>query len=486
MLTRRHLLGASVAGLATVAAGCVTRAAPPRGSALASDVRLLRRAYETLHPGLYRYTTKPEMDALFDRLEEDWAKGPALPEAYLSLSALLAKVRCGHSYANFYNQSDAVSEALFAGPGKLPFLFTWLDGRMVVTNPQGTEGLESGDLIERVNGLGSPDLLKALLPYARADGNNQAKRISLMAVSGLDRFETFDVFHGLAFGRAKTFRLNVVGGNGGRREIEVDSITLADRQARMIPDPEGGAAFTRRFEANGTCVLSMPSWSLYNSDWDWKGFLDETFGEIAGRKARALIVDLRGNEGGLDCGDEILARLITADLPRTTYERRVRYLKTPADLDPYLDTWDDSFRDYSADTEPLGDGFYRLIERDGESRAPITPKGPRFDGKLIVLTDASNSSATFQFANLVKENELGMLVGDTTGGSQRGINGGAFFFLRLPASGLEVDLPLIGTFPLKPKPDAGIEPDIFVAPTQASLAAGTDLVLTAALDIARR
>lgn len=483
MLTRRHVLSAGAAGLAMLAGGCATTASNPRGSALASDVRLLRRAYETLHPGLYRYNTKPEMDALFERLEADWAKGPALPEAYLSLSALLAKVRCGHSYANFYNQCDAVSEALFAGPGKLPFRFTWLGGKMVVTDPQGTDGLARGDAVEQINGVRSEVILKALLPYARADGNNQAKRVSLMSVSGLDTFETFDVFHGLAFGRAETLRLEIVAAGGSRREIEASSITLAERQARMTPEPEGGAAFTRRFEANGACVLRMPGWALYDSDWDWKGFIDETFAEIASRKASALVVDLRGNEGGLDCGDEILARLISADLPRTAYERRVRYQKTPADLDPYLDTWDKSFRDYSASTEPLGDGFYRLIERDGASRAPIVPKGPRYDGKLIVLTDAANSSATFQFANLVKANGLGTLVGETTGGSQRGINGGAFFFLRLPESGLEVDLPLIGTFPLTPKPDAGIDPDVFAASTPASLADGSDPVLEAALAI---
>lgn len=483
MLTRRHVLGTGAAGLALVAAGCATSAGTPRGSALASDIRLLRRAYETLHPGLYRYNTKPQMDSLFDRLEADWAKGPALPEAYLSLSAMLAKLRCGHSYANFYNQSDAVSDALFAGPGKLPFLFTWLDGKMVVTDAQGTEGLRKGDIIEQINGRPSQDVLDALLAFARADGNNQAKRVALMAVTGLDRFETFDVFYGLAFGRPELFTLVLSTAAGERRTIEIASISLADRQARIAPEPEGGAAFTHRFETNGACVMRMPGWALYDSDWDWQGYIDETFRELTGRRAPALIVDLRGNEGGLDCGDEILARMIAADLPRAEYERRVRYQKTPSDLDPYLDTWDNSFRDWSADTEALGDGFYRLIERDGMSRAPIAPKGPRFEGKLIVLTDASNSSATFQFANLVKANRLGTLVGETTGGSQRGINGGAFFFLRLPESGIEVDVPLIGTFPLTPKPDAGIEPDIRAAPTPASLAAGTDPVLEAALAI---
>ena len=47
---------------------------------------------------------------------------------------------------------------------------------------------------------------------------------------------------------------------------------------------------------------------------------------------------------------------------------------------------------------------------------------------MVVLVNAANSSATFQFAKLVKDNQLGTLVGQPTGGNQRGINGGAFFF----------------------------------------------------------
>ena len=58
-------------------------------------------------------------------------------------------------------------------------------------------------------------------------------------------------------------------------------------------------------------------------------------------------------------------------------------------------------------------------------------------------------------------------------GNRRGINGGAFFFLRLSESGLEADLPVIGTFPATPQPDAGLLPDIS-APLAAEAIAGHD------------
>ncbi|WP_295191670.1 S41 family peptidase [uncultured Brevundimonas sp.] len=92
-----------------------------------------------------------------------------------------------------------------------------------------------------------------------------------------------------------------------------------------------------------------------------------------------------------------------------------------------------------------------------------------------------NSSATFGFAQMVQRERLGALVGETTGGNRRGINGGAFYFLRLPATGFEVDLPLIGTFHQKPQPDTGIQPDISIPRTAEAIARGRDPVMEAAL-----
>jgi hypothetical protein len=49
--------------------------------------------------------------------------------------------------------------------------------------------------------------------------------------------------------------------------------------------------------------------------------------------------------------------------------------------------------------------------------------------------------------------------------------------LRLPKSQIEMDLPLLGTFPAAPQPDAGLNPDIFIAPTVADIISGKDAAL---------
>ena len=122
---------------------------------------------------------------------------------------------------------------------------------------------------------------------------------------------------------------------------------------------------------------------------------------------------------------------------------------------------------------------------DDEQADKIPPRGRRYEERVAVLIGAANSSATFQFAQVVKENKLTTLVGQTTGGNQRGINGSAFFFVTLPNSRIEVDLPLVGKFVGEERPtgteipfrtirDAGIDPDVSVTPSVDDIARGLD------------
>jgi hypothetical protein len=452
------------------------------GAAARDDIAILRRAYTLLHPGLYRYNTPDMMAARFDQLERDVSADQSLGQAYLTLSRFLATVRCGHTYANFFNQSDTVAAALFQQRRFLPFHFRWLGGRIVVErNLSDDASLAPGTMISSIDGIATEQLLATLLPYTRADGSNDDKRRALLEVRGYDDIETFDVFHSLIFPASSDgFVLRVRTPTGQSRSAKVAAHGPEDRKAAMqVRAEKNGPEWT--FEVRGEAgVLTMPNWALYNSKWDWRGWLDATLSDLVSSGAGGLIVDLRGNEGGLDCGDHIIARLIDRDLTLDGDERRVRYRKTPADLDPYLDTWDKSFRDWGADAVDIGDGWFRLKSETGDADI-IAAKGPRFKGKVVVLIDAQNSSATFQFAARIQALGLGRLFGQPTGGNQRGINGGAFFFLRLPGSGLEADLPLIGRFPRTPKPDAGLTPDVRVDLTAEDIASGRDRVMETAL-----
>jgi len=484
-------LAAQPAAPAQAAAPAIAPAIRPdrmlRAADLQADVAILKRTYEALHPGLYRYNTPDEMDAAFRELARAFEQDRTLAEAYVAFSVFAATVKCGHTYPNFFNQSKAVAAALFEAP-RVPFYFRWLGDRMIVTRSFAAEPrIRAGTEVLAINGVAVRAILARLMTVARADGHNDAKRMADLQVDGTSRFEAFDIYWPLFFPSAAPLVTLRVRGPDGSRELTVSAarVPYADRVASIEADSGTRAAknapiWEYRDLGNRMGYLRMPSWVLYNTTWNWKASLDETFHTLAASGATDLVIDLRGNEGGSDVGDVIISHLISAPVPRQAVTRLVRYRKVPDDLLPYLDTWDPSFKNWGAAAIDAADGFYRLRrDADDDVGGLIAPAEPRFTGRLWVLVGATNSSATFEFAQTVRQNGLGTLVGQPTGGNQRGINGGAFFFLRLPHSGIELDVPLIGQFPAGNPPDAGLQPDILIVPAVRDIALGRDAELEA-------
>jgi C-terminal processing protease CtpA/Prc len=462
-------------------------------AALRADVAVLRRALSELHPGLFRYNTPAQIGAGLDALDTEFGEARTPAEAFRAISVLLAGIRCGHTYTNFYNQPREIVAAVYDRQTRVPFHFRWLDRRMIVTRSlDGDERLRPGTEVLAIDGVPVGEILDRLLTIARADGGNDAKRVAQLEITGGARWEAFDVYHPLFYpATGARLRIEARGpGTAATRSFVVDAVGTAKRLAAFEaeqPDTRGAApVFTVSRPEAGTAVLRMPSWALFNSTWDWRGFLQATFEDLDRTGVTGLVLDLRGNEGGLDAGNEILAHLVSSDLQLQAFVRRVRYQRVPEDLVPHLDTWDRSFFDWGgAAREPAG-GFYRLQRATDSAGGDIVrPAAPRFAGTVLALVGASNSSATFQFAQALQTHRLGRLVGQPTGGNQRGINGGAFFFLRLPNSRIEVDIPLIGYFPAEDRPNAGLLPDVPVVPTAEGIAAGIDEEMAAALALLR-
>ena len=512
-----------LAALAVLSAGSAAAqpVAPPDpgptvpAAALQADVALLRQAFGTAHPGLYRSHTPTEVDALLAALAADFSRDRTLREAYLRLSEFLAALRCGHTFVNPANQSDAVAAGVLAAGRRLPVTVRWLGRRLVVTGDRsgGRAGLAAGTEIVALDGVPAADVLARLLPLVSADGGNDAARTARLDVTGTGAFEPFDVLYPLVYPVGATTRLTVRGPLGApERAVAVPTLTEAERAAApaaataavsfgetlaAAPDSTG-LRWTLAAGPDGTAVLTMPSWVTYRSAWDWEAFVDRAFAALAARGATGLVVDLRGNAGGTSVGDALLAHLVARDLAQAGLERWVRYRTLPADLRPALDTWDRAFDDWTDATPAAAldapgdarDGLYRMTRYDdGPEGSVVRPRGPRFAGRVAVLVGPANSSATFEFAQAVQAAGLGVLVGQPTGGNRRGINGGAFYFLRLPGSGLEADLPLVGFFPPggpSAVPDAGVTPDVCVDVTPDDLARGTDAEMAAAVAAVRR
>lgn len=448
--------------LLTLLACAPLRAQLPTAEAWREDVAVLRDALQTVHPGLHRYQTPAQFDEGLAQLEQQFIASRDLGEAYVALARFLSRIECGHTFPNPANQKGAVAEAVFRNTPRVPFYFHWRDGRMIVTRDASRSGaFPAGTAITEINGVPTSTILERLIPLSRADGANRAKRIANLEVLPENRWDAFDVYFPLVFPPpAKEKWAFETGGRVVEEPPVTDAERLAVRDSLLQVGKESNAPPWTLVIDGAKATLGMKTWVTYNDNWDWEGWIRNAFVQLQEKKVQRLIIDLQGNEGGSSVGDVILAHLIRKPVERDLFRRFVRYRSLPERLRAPLTTWDRSFDEWK-DAKPSASrpGFFE-IPTPGEKL--IQPRTPHFAGKVEVLIGPENSSATFEFALAMKRYKLGKLIGQPTGGNQRGINGGAFYFVRLPHSQLELDLPIIGFYADGDRPNSGIAPDVFV------------------------
>lgn len=480
-------LTASAARLMLLLAFAIPAAAQPLPpEALKTDYQIVEDAYRTLHPALTRYRSAEEIDEAFAQLEEDFGRDLGPRGAFLALSRFTAAIQCGHTYANFFNQSEDVQKVLFEGRDKLPLTFALLGRRMVVTHSATGDGLKAGDRIRAINGVPVGDILDALLAHTKGDGARDDARLYDLQVTGSGRYEPFDIYFPLLFPPIDDFyALELANGD----TVDVRAVTAETRAFRLKAlgvdidaSPDDKWAF--RFLEDGTAYLKAGSFVTWKMSLDWRAFMDDAFQEMRAAGTRALILDMRGNSGG---DNAVLMALLShiASVPFTApvQEERLAFDVVPERLRPHLGTWDPSFYDWRDKVTPRdGGGFVLAGEQGVAAGVPINPDA--FSGKVVMLVDRAASSAVFTMARMLKESGRATLVGEETGGNQRGITGGAILFLTLPGTGLEVDIPLIGYYPTGDQPDAGIEPDIDASRTLSDIRTGSDSMLEKAIEAA--
>jgi C-terminal processing protease CtpA/Prc len=246
--------------------------------------------------------------------------------------------------------------------------------------------------------------------------------------------------------------LTVRGASGEVRELALQSKRADERDGRTLTMREfldvlshSRAERERGLFADAGDVLV---WRLAAFDKDGKSIVE---GVQRARRARALVLDLRGNSGG-DAG--ALRRLIGA------------FFGPPG---PVVVGW---------------------LESRGRLRplsAPLWPRGRGFSGPLVVVVDSDSASAAEVFARTVQLRRRGTVVGDRTGGAVMlsrthvRMQARENRLLGYAVSITEADVILPDGSSLE---KTGLTPDITVLPTGDDLRAHADPALARAVELA--
>ncbi len=445
------------------------------------DVKILQRALTALHPALTKYRTQQEIDAAFVQFESRGKAARSSGQMYLAATEMASAIRCGHTWTNVLNQERGSKDTLLETADKLPFTMMLVANRWLVL-ASADASIAAGDEILSVNGMKADAMVSMMMPYLRADGNSDGKRLQQLNHNRGDYSQMDIVWPLLSPPKDGLYALAIRKLSGQKISLTVKSTTLAIRAKSLAVQGIKAASENWAFGIDGnTAIMTVPTFSFWNSDFDWAAFIDNAFAELQAKKIPNLIIDMRLNEGGDGAiGGKILTHLVKQPFEFTSDQSTSNYERAPYNLAKYLDTWDYSFFDRTGQVEKItagtATGKYRFLP-NAQKRQTITPVAKPYNGKTYILISAENSSATFQFALLTKQSAAATLVGQTTGGNQRGLNGGQLAWVVLPNSGVAVDIPLLAATYKSTTPDASVIPDIIVKPSFEARAAGRDVEL---------
>ncbi|NBC66298.1 MAG: hypothetical protein GVY07_11675 [Bacteroidetes bacterium] len=419
---------------------------------LQEDALLLKKVMLDVHPGIYRYNTEEEFENhfqdFFSRLNRDMTEA----EFMKMLAQFTQKVKCGHTYLNPWNMREEIRERLFGGNIYFPFGFVIHGGRLYVTkNASDNIRIKTGAEILSINGFSASSILDSLHTVAKIDGSNVQAKDKLLELTtfGERDYNFFDFYFPLFFPmQDEIFEVTVQ--NYGSDMIIRHRQPALFRTERMeimtsrYGEPPSGKETWSLDIQEETAILKLgtfATWSFEN--FDAALFFDSTFTLINQSGLENLVIDIRGNGGGLSENKDLLLSYLTKDEISCPEHKKQLIVTTQADSSyrQYVKTWDEVIFDGlpQSFTRPFNERYVELLEGRCES---IQASENAFLGEVFILGNQSNVSSTFSLLNAIQQEKLGTYIGQPSGGNKQGINGGSYFFLYLPNSQFEIDIPL--------------------------------------------
>lgn len=451
---------------------------------LREDLHALRESLEEGHPGLYRYTPKPEMDRAFEQAESSLDRPMSWRQFYALVLPIVARIRCGHTHIT---PGAVHNEEVEEGIPVLPFDVQIVDGRLWILRDYsaGKQSFQGAELLE-INGKKIGDLLPLLYAATPVDGNSVSGKTWRLGPDGGTRFQLF-----LYFLAGIEAPYSIVA-RSDRRMLHAESLAgLTVRQlrqkqnARFPRDPVPDADF-RLIDDGHVALLTIRSFSSDFADVDgkqtMKEFIEDCFRQMEERKTTTLILDLRGNQGGEDeRGLQLFSHLVGK--PFRYYDKII------------ANHLEFRLSQYTERPVRLPESDYRITPggRYSNTADPMLgiqqPRPPHFAGEVIALMDGGSFSTTCDFLSALHAAKRATFLGTETAGDYFGNSSGEFAMVTLPNTKLEIRIPLLTYYLSRKdpsaKPDHGIMPDIPIEPSIQDLISGRDPAMERALGLAR-
>lgn len=327
-----------------------------------SDLEQLQKILKTHHPALFDFITEPKFNAIFNNVREKIQIQECDLHFFKQIAPIVSAVACGHSIAllpiSFFRDSERTLP---------PITIDIVEGKVFIRSLIGdTNRKWTKAQLLAIDDRPIQDILEEIFPLVSSDGDRPGYKISRIK-------QDFSIYHSALFGNSASYRLKLKKNLEPPTQITVKGIGFKIyRQAQSQEPP-----LTLQFFADHS--IACLRIATFNNDLnEFKTNLDTLFASIARHGVNSLIIDLRDNHGG---DPYCAAHLLSYLLPR-----------------------------------PIS--YFHLAYPGYESLAqPVLLHTHSFRGQLILLIDGGCFSTTGHLLALLKDQGVGLMIGQETTGS---------------------------------------------------------------------
>src|ERR1041384_263406 len=404
-----------------------------------ADFDLMRKALEEAHSGLYRYSTKAEMDRMFDAQRAKLNRPVTGTDLYVVIAEMLAGIRCGHTGLT----PDEDTQKEFANARMFP-LRVAIEGRrlMVLFNdlPDDRTILPGMEILE-INGHKPDDILNRILPKLSGDGDIETGRRRAFQ-------RNFPLYFWLGVERASEFTIKARDAAGKTVLAKLAGITDAERKKTQNPvnaEIRAGLQKLEWWHENLELrFLKEPEVAVIHiggfGGANYPKWMEDTFQTLREKGTKVLILDLRGNGGGNDMYGAMLVSYLT-DKPFRYFDHIDVKTITPSFA---------QYSDWRADREPQlreammpnPAGGYLVPSKLHPGVAEQQPGKYPFMSKVFVLINGGTFSTAADFCAVAHHLKRATFIGEETGGAYYGNNSGMQTILTLTNSKFKIRVPM--------------------------------------------
>lgn len=430
---------------------------------LLEDYNIIKTIIRELSPR-FNETDKNEFDSIFNEQSKKLVdKSLTLFEFMKFLSKSEADTK-SDEHGMYSLPEEAVMSLIKDKKVLFPLPVNIIGNRLIVNGKN--LSIPFGSIISSINGVNTSDILSVMLPE-----NDAASKRSIEI--------QFDIHYFIEFGKVDTFEIAYQSPeNETIQKTALSPLTVEERvklfnDSMVFPlqrNTLNNVTNTQYFEDGSTYYLQL---NTFNGEYDnFNNHFKTIFEEVANKKAKNLVIDLRYNTGGNLLVPGLLFSYIAQKPFAETLSTKVpdfnipykKYIQSIAEQS-FKDTIsiDNYIKSIKKDFTKKDDYYEFFFTKNKE----ITPQENVFKGPVYLLIGGRTISAASYFTALFKSEARGKIIGEEIGGSHHNITAGQLIKYKLPGTGILLDVPIMeigfSSQIEKNVPEQKIMPDITIS-----------------------